>query len=254
MNALFRNLALLLALLVIVPSVSAFGYGTSSISFTQSSVSLSPGGSGSVGYNVTIATGSTWGTSLNVVNGAALKSAGINVTLSNPGGDNTNPPFNGTLTVSVASTVAAGVYHITLNATGDDPSTSNAELGLVVTLPGSSSTTSVAGGQSTTVAVTTQPTTSTKVSAPTTPGFTLPDAFLGLIVLVIILMVIAMAVKTMMPSRQIIFSVALIFIGVLIWLYGDYTGGALRYIWSGVALIVVGTLIWIWVDHQAHLV
>ncbi len=249
MNSITRYLVVFVALLFLVPAVSAFGYGTSSISFTQSSGQLAAGGSMSVGYNVSLATGSTWGTTINIVNKAQLASHGITVTLSNPGGTQSNPPFNGTMTISVSSSTPNGQYNIILNATGDDPSTTNAAFALAIAVPASSSTTTVTGAASTTVAVTS----SVAVSAPASYGMDLPDVFLGLIILVIIITVISMAVKTATASRQILLCVALILVGTFLWLYGDYTGGALYYVWAGVILILIGTFAWIWVDHQAHL-
>jgi len=108
----------------------AGGLGTSSISMASSSGAVGQGSSTTVSYTVNLASGNTWGTTLSVVNASALKSDGISVSLSNTYAD---PPYSGTMSISTSSSAKAGIYYITLAATGDDPSSSPANFVLNVT-------------------------------------------------------------------------------------------------------------------------
>ena len=122
------------------PSTSG-GIGTSSISLGQSSGYVASGNSMSVPYTVSLASGAKWGTSLVVVNNATITSEGITVTPSTAAMD---PPFSGTLSISVSASTPPSTYQIMLKATGDDPSKSNVLFTLTVTAAIASSTTTTA--------------------------------------------------------------------------------------------------------------
>ena len=111
----------------------AFGYGlgTSKITLQEYNASIGSVGSISISYNISIASGSMWGTNLNVVNGASLSANGIHVSITNNGGD---PPFSGFIQI-YANGAKPGKYSVLINATGDAPSISNAVLKLLVTNP-----------------------------------------------------------------------------------------------------------------------
>lgn len=130
----FAKFITLAAVALAVPGVAASqtGYGTSSISFSPSSGSITAGGSMAASYTVGLASGGTWGTNMVLQDSAALSSNGINVTLSNPSGD---PPFSGTITITASNSAPSGTYVIEFAATGDDPSASPAAFQLGVTAP-----------------------------------------------------------------------------------------------------------------------
>ena len=83
---IYAFIALAAALLYSIPSAYAFGYGTSAVSITRTSISLNEGTSGTVGYDVSLATGNTWGTDLIIQNQSVLSSEGIYVTASKTAG------------------------------------------------------------------------------------------------------------------------------------------------------------------------
>ena len=218
---------------------AAAGYGTSSISLSSGSVSMGAGGSASVNYSVSLASGVTWGTSLVVVDQAQLSSYDINVTLSKKFGD---PSYSGVLTVSALPSAANGTYDVVLAATGDDPSVNNATLTVIV---GHASN------------ATTLPTTSIAAGRGAHSGYSIGTNLILMIIGVVVVlagMALAMLKKKAPSSRLILLGVALILIGVVVWLYGDYSGGVLTYIWSGVALIAVGIMVWLIGDHKGHLI
>ncbi len=124
---------------LIVPSYAfASGIGSSNIQLTQNSANLSVGGSASVGYTVRLVSGTPWGTTLNIVNKNQLLADGITLTLSNSYGD---PTYSGTMGISASSNATPGTYSIILNATGDDPSSSNTALSLTIFSKTSNTTT-----------------------------------------------------------------------------------------------------------------
>ena len=217
----------------------AAGYGTSSISFSSSELNVTPGGSASVNYTVSLASGNTWGTSVSVADQAVLASQGINVTLSKTFA---NPTFYGLITLTTSASTSNGIYSVVLDATGDDPSVSNATLTVIVGHVQNATAT---------------PTTS--VAAPPAKhnansiGTNLILMVLGIGV-VLVAMALSMIKKKAPSSRLILLGVALIAIGVIVWLYGDYSGGVFTYIWSGVALIVFGAAVWLVGDHMGHLI
>lgn len=250
----FGILALLSAFLVSVPFAVTYGYGTSSISLSQSSGTVATGASTSVNYTVNLASGNTWGTSLSVTDQAQLTSAGISTSLSNPNGD---PPYSGVLTINVGSSTSGGTYQVTLAATGDDPSTSPATFTL--TVPGSSGGTTSTGG---TTPTTTPVTTPTTVQYTTTGsnynsggyGSALSTQMLMLIAGIVAALVVAAGLSFVfkgMSARMDIWGTALILIGIFIWLYGDFTGGNMTYIWSGVGVLILGVIVWLAGDVMA---
>jgi hypothetical protein len=111
------------------PSTSG-GIGTSTISLAQSSGSVAAGKSMTVGYTVSLASGQKWGTSVVVANSQTITSNGITVS---PSVGAMDPNYSGNLTISVSPSTSPGTYQISLKATGDDPSTSNAVFTLTVT-------------------------------------------------------------------------------------------------------------------------
>jgi hypothetical protein len=136
-----KSMAMLVAFSVMLLSSVSFasGIGTAKITFSASNISVVPGGSGTVNYNVSLVSGSPWGTSTNVVNAANLSKEGISVSLSKTYAD---PNYAGVMTVKVSSTAAAGSYAIMLNTTGDDPSLANS-LFTVYVKPSAVNTTTV---------------------------------------------------------------------------------------------------------------
>ena len=106
--------------------------GSSSITLGKDSVSIAVGSSTTVSYTVKLTSGKPWSTSL-----SSNSLSGFTVSFSNSGGD---PTYTGTMTVLVASTVSDGTYHLSISATGDDPSSSPAVLSVSVTGHPSSTT------------------------------------------------------------------------------------------------------------------
>lgn len=227
-----------------MPAIAATGYGTSSIVLSKSTINLTQGGSTSVNYTVNLASGSTWGTNLNVANSAQLLPNGISVKLSNSYGD---PPYSGILTVYANSTSKKGLYNIVLSATGDDPSTNNTILQVYVNTR-----------IYTVTAKTAQPNATTSILYGTSPAyqsFSANALFLAIgIAIILIVMTMAIIKKREPASRLIILGVAIIFVGILVWLYGDYSGGNFTYIWSGVILILIGIFVWLAGDHKGRLI
>ena len=248
---------LMMALAVLLPSAYAVGYGTSSISLSSSAVRIAPGNSTTIGFNVNLSSGNTWGTTLVLANQNQLNSEGISIGISN---DYADPPYSGTLNLKASSSAVNGTYPAVIAAEGDDPSTSNVTLYITVgkvaittTVPANS-----AGSASSTVPATV-PVTTTAVSVNYghSPGGS-PKAYsmggYGLAVFIIIVLIIAAYLVYIMKAgstKAIIVGVALILIGVAVWIYGDYNGGLMSYIWTGVAAILLGTLIWILGDYAA---
>ncbi len=233
---------MLLAIFVMLSTASgAVGYGTSSIAITPGSLSIIAGGAASAIYNVTVASGNTWGTTVNIVDKAQLASQGITATLSNPGP--VDPPFSGTLAITASASAKPGTYTVTLNATGDDPSVANANLTVNLAAPsGSKNSTST---PTTTSATTTvgQSSGGTQVS-----GFQLSGLNIYLmagIILVLMGAIAGMSREKDRPGRMIIAGIAIILLSTIFWLYADYSGGIMAYIWASVAGILIGVGIWL---------
>jgi hypothetical protein len=213
------------------------GYGASSVSVTQSSLSIPLRGSATLGYNVTLASGGTWGTNLEVVNQAQLAADGITVSLTTAQGD---PPFSGELSILTSISTAPGNYTMTLAATGDDPSVSNVAVNFDV----------VAAGAPTTVR-----------SGYGTPAggayYPAPSGNLALISGALVALIAAVAAYLLFVSRSAIArlvygGVALILAGIVVWLYGDYAGGLMQYVAGGGAAIALGILVWLYGDLRAR--
>ncbi|MEM3781856.1 MAG: hypothetical protein QXT43_02765 [Candidatus Micrarchaeaceae archaeon] len=178
--------------------------GTSSILLNESNVTVLPGGSARVSYTVSLATGSTWGTSISVVNASALSASGISTSLSNTYGD---PTYSGVLAISTSSSTHQGTYQISMQASGDDPSPVET-LTLVVLAPPTSSTSTVAPvksnvttsstanttSASTSVQTTAVPLTTTQPS-PTAPSYSATALYMAILEIVILFAVIALALK-----------------------------------------------------------
>ena len=251
-------LAIVLFSLMLVNIASAYGYGTSSISLASSSASLRPGNGTSVGYTVSLASGSMWGTTLSVANSGQLATEGITVSLSNTYAD---PTYTGTMSVGTSKTAHAGSYSVVLTATGDDPSTSNATFALTVLAPPATTVqttiSNTTKSQTTTVQTTVIPLTTI---ATTTKNYTAVTGYYGavsgsaayassaLIVILVIAALYGIYVWKSRLARLVIMGAALILIGTVAWLYGDYAGGLQGYIWGGFAAVVIGTIVWVYGD------
>ena len=116
----------------------ASGIGASQIQINPSTASVHAGSSTSIGYTVRLTSGTTWGTTISAADASQLSSEGIGVSFSNSYAD---PTYSGTMTITTSSSTKAGTYNVTLEATGDDPSTSTTTFSLVVLAPSSSSST-----------------------------------------------------------------------------------------------------------------
>ncbi len=231
---------LALSLILLAPLSGAFGYGTSSISFSQQSITVAPGSTTNVSYTVNLASGNAWGTNLNLINAAQLAGAGVSVTISNPSG---NPPYSGYLIVHAPSN--QGSWTLMFNATGDDPSVVNANLTLISQTPTTTTKTE------TTAPTTTATTTSGYNSIMQKSSYLTLGALTTLLIVIIIATLIVAAyfilrLKSMAP-KMIVIGVVLIIIGTAVWLYGDYGAGP-QYMWPGVIGILLGTLIWLYGD------
>ena len=235
--------------LLLSTTYAQYGYGTSSISLNSSSVSANAGSSFSIAYNVSLASGNTWGTTLSVRNSSRLGALGISTTLSKSSGD---PPFAGVLTVTLSSSAAAGSYSIALTATGDDPSSQDAVLMLNVLAASGNSATNATGGMPYNVSQQASQTT----AAPVYTQQSGPDFSVYLIAMIAIIIggILAATKRQAIDARLIIAGVVLILIGTVLWLYGDFSGGNFTYIWGGVALILVGTATWLYGDHKGGLI
>ena len=129
-----RNLSALVAALLVLSLAAQLTFsqnaiGTSTVSVSNANVTVSRGSSASDTYTVSLASGSTWGTSLNVVNVGALAQMGITVSLTNSYAE---PPYSGTATISVSNTTEPGNYTVQLDASGDDPSRNITTIGVMV--------------------------------------------------------------------------------------------------------------------------
>jgi hypothetical protein len=121
-------------------TTAATGIGTSTILLNQSTLSMRPGQSALVSYTVKLASGNTWGTTISVANASALSLQGIGTSLSNTYAD---PTYTGTLTVTASAAAKAGNYSISMQATGDDPSSAPALLTLSILAQKNTSTTTI---------------------------------------------------------------------------------------------------------------
>lgn len=262
-------LILLLGAFLAMPLVSAYGYGTSSISLSKSSVNVLPGSSATINYTVNLATGNTWGTNLAVNDQTLLSNKSITISLSDSSGD---PPFSGKMTVTVSPSTASGTYGIVLSATGDDPSTSNATLMLNVSgphisgngtaAPVTNNTNGVGIAGNIQRAAVNNSNASSNSSASSKSGSyyatnNSPSAWSNgpivpgvLIIIMLLISIYLVSIMKSMSTRLVILGVLLILAGTAVWLYGDYGGGP-QYVWPGVIAILLGTLIWVYGDYIA---
>lgn len=265
-NKRYFALSLLAILSVIAPYASAYGYGTSSISFAHQNVSVAAGSSLNANYTVNLATGQSWGTMFQLAKAAP---SGITVSVSHP--SNYSVPFSGYLTIQVAASTAPGQYPLVFMATGDDPTTQNATLIVNVpsptTVPAMNHTSNsmTSNGMSNTVVQTAGSTALPQSSVVSTVYYQTSgssnswsssssgsNAFVleVFLALVVILTLYSLIRWKMMTTRLIVIGVALILIGTAVWLYGDYGAGP-QYIWPGVIGIGIGTVLWIYADWKA---
>jgi hypothetical protein len=149
------------------------------------------------------------------------------------------------LTVITSQTTSTGsnVYKIILAATGDDPSQVNAVLNVSVGGAYVPTTTTAAPGQTTTV--------SGGTYYPTSGSGMMIASTVLMLLIAAITIYLAITWKTML-ARLAIIGTGLILIGTVAWIYGDYAGGLMAYVWGGVAAIAVGTLVWIYGDVKAE--
>ena len=126
--------------------IAQTGYGASSLSLTGNSITIYPGNSATLGFNVTLASGYTWGTEVRVIN----NNSEINASISPSIGD---PSYSGNIAISVSGNILKGTYPLVFYASGDDPSTNNVTLIINVPISGtyshSNSTTTHTSGNST---------------------------------------------------------------------------------------------------------
>ena len=244
---LLNKIIVIMALLSFVQLASANGYGTSSISLSQSATTIAPGGSQNINYTVNLASGNTWGTTLQVVDNSQLASKGIMVSISNPSGD---PPYSGYLTISPSSSTAPGTYSIVLQATGDDPS-SNQTLTLNVASIVTNVNSTTSASTSTPHSSTTTPYSTTGYGSGTTPVYSTGSystnqlAFYAVAILsFLIAAYFTMRMKSM-GVRAVIWGMFLLIVGTAAWIYGDFSGGNFTYINAGVGASVLGLIIWI---------
>ena len=199
-NIAIFGLCFLLISLLSTSYSGATAIGTSSISIAYANTSIYQGKSTSIPYVVKLASGSTWGTTLNVVDLSYLNYAGITVSLSTSYGE---PTYTGSMSISISSSTIPGNYNITLNATGDDPSQNNAVLRLTVLKP--ANTTSSSTSTNSTTANTTVPKTNSSTATSSTPSAPPPstlypatgssggNAYVYLVIIIVIIAIIAAA-------------------------------------------------------------
>ncbi len=249
-----QMLALISFVILATVTYAQYGYGYSHVVLQQSSVTLINGGISKINYTVQLTSGNTWGTTINIVNAQALTSEGITTTLSKTYG---NPPYNGNLTINISPSAEKGTYQMILNATGDDPSTNNTVLVINIVAPGQSTTTIQPNSSSnvtTSIAATTIPAASTTIpynvlSNPVGSMDALYTGIAGIIVALIIAGALMLPFKGT-PTRLDIWGAALIVIGTIAWLAGDYTFIS-TLLWAGVALLALGIIVWLAGDVMA---
>ena len=247
-----KFLMIIATLALMLPFAAAAGYGTSSISLQQNSVSLLRGGSSTINYTVNLASGNTWGTELVVLNKNELASSGIGIAVAPAMGD---PPFSGRLTLSVSQNATIGASRVLLAAAGDDPSVANATLTVVVEASGNASagTTTAAmahnSASNSTIAHNGTPQQATAPQPAAGNGLGIAPLAAAIAVVVLIVGALGVMIKTA-SGRLILAGVALILVGTEIWIYGDYNGGLMQYIWTGVGMILLGTIVWLVGDYK----
>jgi hypothetical protein len=150
---------LLLVAVLLAPAVALaqYGYGssgTSQVIVNETNVTLPPGGSITLSFEVKLVSGTTWGTQVQV----STSSSYVSASASPSSGD---PTFSGTLTIKVSPSAPPGTYEVNVSATGDDPSEAPAVIYVVV------ESTTTTTSTSTPTTTTTSTTTATPVSTTT---------------------------------------------------------------------------------------
>ncbi|MCW1302632.1 MAG: hypothetical protein QXX36_03330 [Candidatus Rehaiarchaeum fermentans] len=177
---------------------AANGIGTSSISLTSYSVNLTGGQSANIGFTISLASGNTWGTYINI----SPANSPISIIANPSEGD---PTFSGNLIISVPKNITPGSYTFYISAYGDDPSISSVKLVVnVLNSPSIVSTTSTSNSSTTSVNKTTpissNSVTSTPKSSSSTLSYSVSNYFVyvGTIfaILVVLLIVFALTQKT----------------------------------------------------------
>ena len=128
-NYVAVSLIMLIAVFIPLSSAAQNGYGTSMVHISQNSINITPNSIVYLTYNVTLKTGLTWGTTINIINQSELSSNGIYITLSRVSSD---PTFSGVMAINASSAAKPGNYIVGLNATGDDPSQNEAVFKLTI--------------------------------------------------------------------------------------------------------------------------
>ena len=147
-NGIF-GVVLVSTLMALAPSAFAqLQYGTTSINLAHNTVNIMPGQTISINYTLTLVSGKANGyDNINIVNTQQLIFVGVNGSLSNS--QYLLPPASGILTIKPSPAVSPGsTFYMFLNATGSEPTASNAILtiNIVNTTTTSSSTTLNNGG------------------------------------------------------------------------------------------------------------
>ncbi|MCL5428099.1 MAG: hypothetical protein M1321_02865, partial [Candidatus Marsarchaeota archaeon] len=144
-----------------------------------------------------LSSGNAWGTTVEVANQRQLESDGIEISIGNAEGI---PPYSGTLAIVSSSRSGYGTYNAIITVTGNDPSTSNAILGISV-MP-----------IITTTAAVTSVTTSLQSTAPTTiPPTTIAQRvsgavswtyFIAAVAAIIVILVLALILNRAGQTRR----------------------------------------------------
>ncbi|MDE1805051.1 MAG: hypothetical protein KGH59_04710, partial [Candidatus Micrarchaeota archaeon] len=71
------------------------------------------------------------------------------------------------------------------------------------------------------------------------------------ILIIAIVTGILCAIRKSTNTRLVFAGAALILIGIVAWLYGDYSGGNLQYVYGGIAASILGIIVWIAGDAMA---
>ncbi|MCL4389142.1 hypothetical protein M1397_00830 [Candidatus Marsarchaeota archaeon] len=198
----YLAIAIFSTLLFFGVTYAQYGYGTSSITLSNSSASLVQGKTYSLGYTVNLASGSTWGTTLSASNQNQLSASGITVALSKTYAD---PPYSGTAAITIGATTPPGKYNVTFVATGDDPSSSPAVFTFTVSVPTPTTTAPTTTAQSTapTTLPTTASTTPTTIASTSLPVATTPaSSGSTLIIVVVVIIIIAAAAVAAAAMRK----------------------------------------------------
>jgi len=98
-------------------SLKTESIGTSSITLSNTVVNMTKGENVSISFTITLTSGSTWGTNLQISN---VYPNYFSFSISPSTGD---PTYSGTLGITSSKATPLGEYHFNVSAVGDDPST-----------------------------------------------------------------------------------------------------------------------------------